>query len=143
MGKGKILSIRNFDDLGFFSLLYRLYSGQVFKVVFDTGSANLWVPSNHCPLTDIACLLHNKYYDIASKTFKKNGKPFAIRYGSGSCSGYLSEDVLNMGGVVVNQTFAEITHEPGKTVKNDAFGTPTLGSTGPIELPLIASWLVF
>ncbi|XP_008470881.2 phenoloxidase 1-like [Diaphorina citri] len=60
----------------------------------------------------------------------KNGTQFAIRYGSGAVSGYLSQDTLRIGDLTIkNQVFGEAIKEPGftfvigdLTIKNQVFG---------------------
>jgi saccharopepsin len=85
---------------------------QSFKVILDTGSSNLWVPSTKC--SSIACFLHTKYDNSASSTYKKNGTEFKIQYGSGAMEGYVSNDVLTIGDLKIKgQDFAEATSEPG------------------------------
>jgi len=84
---------------------------KTFNVIFDTGSANLWVPDTKCGL---ACLAKSKYDNTKSSTYKANGTVFKIMYGSGPVSGVLSADTVNMGGNVAPlQTFAEINDVKG------------------------------
>jgi len=83
---------------------------QDFTVIYDTGSSNLWVPSKKCT----GCIKPDKYDSSASSTYTANGTDFNITYGSGSLSGFLSQDNVQLGNVLVkNQGFAEATNLPG------------------------------
>lgn len=46
-------------------------------------------------------MLHNKYDSGASSTYKANGTSLEIKYGSGSMTGFLSTDVVQVGGAKV------------------------------------------
>ncbi|KAM7354461.1 lysosomal aspartic protease-like [Cochliomyia hominivorax] len=95
---------------------------QKFVVLFDSGSSNLWVPSSHCPVWDVACKQHNQYNHDKSSTYVKNGQPISIQYGSGSMSGFLSQDDVTLEGLTIkNQVFAEAMNEPGNSFTNANF----------------------
>lgn len=121
---------------------------QPFTVVFDTGSANLWVPSARCEGFNLACLLHRRYASVLSSTYLRVGAPFAIRYGSGSMTGFTSVDTLTIAGLSVpNVTFAEAVDEPGVAFAMTKFdgilglGYPAISVDGstPVFHTLIAS----
>ncbi|KAL7005735.1 aspartic proteinase precursor [Cystobasidiomycetes sp. EMM_F5] len=95
MGKdGHGVPLSNFANAQYFSEITLGTPPQNFKVILDTGSANL--------------------DSSASTSYKSNGTQFEIHYGSGSMKGIVSNDVLTIGDLKVkNVDFGEATEEPG------------------------------
>ncbi|KAH7926766.1 Asp-domain-containing protein [Leucogyrophana mollusca] len=115
---GHNVPLTNFMNAQYYTEIQLGSPPQTFKVILDTGSSNLWVPSSKC--TSIACFLHTKYDSGSSSTYKANGSDFSIQYGTGSMEGYVSQDTLKIGDISIRgQDFAEATKEPGLTF---AFG---------------------
>lgn len=70
---------------------------QNFRVIFDTGSSNLWVPEvgcEHCGSKWVG--EKNKFEENQSSSFQVVGTDFNIQYGSGPVSGIFGEDTITL-----------------------------------------------
>lgn len=111
-GDSGSVDLKQVQDTQFFGPITIGTPAQQFDVIFDTGSSNLWVPSSQCKT--LACKRHNQYDSSKSSTYVANGEKFEIQYGSGSTTGFMSNDVASCAGFnVTGQDFAEITKEKG------------------------------
>ncbi|CAG8647969.1 11209_t:CDS:2 [Ambispora leptoticha] len=100
--------------------------GQPFDVVFDTGSADLWVPAQSC--TNAACKKHKSYDPNKSKGFTSDNTTFDIRYGTGSVSGIIAKDDVSFAGVIIkNQIFGLATKMSSDFKTDEADGILGMG----------------
>jgi hypothetical protein len=106
-GKTGTVTIDDFENAQFYGECEIGTPGQTFKVIYDTGSSNLWVPNKKFGT-------HAVYDHSKSSTYVENGTVFDIRYGSGPVSGMTSQDSVSVGGLVsAKQLFAEVNVTKG------------------------------
>ncbi|XP_060759621.1 nothepsin [Neoarius graeffei] len=102
----------NFMDAQYYGQISLGTPEQNFTVVFDTGSADFWVPSAYC--VSQACAAHRRFKAVESSTYVHDGRIFGIRYGSGQLLGVMAKDILRVGSIVLqDQMFGESVYEPG------------------------------
>uniref|UniRef100_A0A8C9W5G1 Progastricsin n=1 Tax=Scleropages formosus TaxID=113540 RepID=A0A8C9W5G1_SCLFO len=97
----------NYADISYYGSITIGTPPQTFQVLFDTGSANLWVDSVYCNTQ--ACNAHTKFNSTKSSTYSSTTKTFYISYGTGSLYGIFGYDSVN------KQIFGLSTNEPGQT----------------------------
>ena len=119
-GASEPVALNNVMDTTYYGEIGIGTPRQVFTVVFDTGSSNLWVPSSRCTAPE--CVKHRKYSSQDSMTHEVSGKPFEITYGTGSVKGFISLDSLSIGDIrVQRQGFGEMTTATGATFMETPF----------------------
>ena len=78
------VQLHDFWDAQYYGEIRMGTPPQKFNVIFDTGSANLWVPSaNDRNGKRISHANHNVYSGKDSSSYAKDGRDFNITYGSG------------------------------------------------------------
>ncbi|KAF9174086.1 hypothetical protein BGX20_001061 [Mortierella sp. AD010] len=96
-------------------------------MVFDTGSSDMWVPSQTCNTT--VCMSLLRYNSSASSTYRIENKSFEIKYGDGSqVSGLTALDRVLLSGVsVANQSFGMASVDDSTIAKKGIDGVVGLG----------------
>lgn len=83
------IQLRNSDSPSYYGIIYIGDPPQKFYVMFDTGSAELWVPSVDCE--EAECFWRYKFDPKESDTFESLELPFIIRYVKGTVSGVVGQ----------------------------------------------------
>merc|ERR1711988_707641 len=103
---------------------------QTFRVIYDTGSSNTWLPGHHC--SETSCDKYGKYDHRRSKTFSKlyrqeglgesRRSKFFIKYGSGLVRGKVVQDDVRIGGIKLKKArFGEVGYEHGHAFRKGHF----------------------
>ena len=114
-GKEESEVLKDYGNAQYYATVQVGTPPQEFKVIYDTGSSNLWVPEvgcKHCGYFFIH--RKNKYDKSMSTTFVEDGSEFKIKYGSGAVSGLFQQDTVTLASdiAVKGQKFASI-HDAG------------------------------
>jgi hypothetical protein len=100
------IGLHDYFDCQYFGVLEIGTPPQKFSAIFDTGSANLWVPSAAAAIATRGT--GAGYNSSASSTYTEDGADFSIQYGTGGVYGVVSKDTLGLGPLSVKNTrFAE------------------------------------
>ena len=96
------------------------------NVVLDTGSADFWVAGTSCSLMDQCQQGMIKFDPSKSSTFKDNGLPFSVQYGSGAVRGELASDKVSLAGY----TISSLSFGLAKELARNTIGPPASGILG-------------
>lgn len=120
--------------------------GKTFTLDFDTGSADLWLWSTELPAATTSGTSHTVFDPKQSSTFKNSsGSSWQISYGdSSSASGTVGTDVVNVGGLVIQNQAIELASTLSTQFQQDssdgllglAWGSINTVTPNPVQTPV-------
>ncbi|CAE6470622.1 unnamed protein product [Rhizoctonia solani] len=104
-------------DLAYYALMNVGTPPVAYGVALDTGSSDLWFQSDSCASCEGAKI------KSTSSSLQQTGRPFGIRYGSGSVQGVIASDHVEMGGFTVqNQVMGLVNQTSGALLNGNSAG---------------------
>ncbi|XP_005699796.1 PREDICTED: pregnancy-associated glycoprotein 2-like isoform X2 [Capra hircus] len=131
--------LSNFKNIFYFGNISIGTPPQQFRVLFDTGSSDLWVSSVFC--IDPGCGKHRLFNPRGSTTFQMTDRHMYFCNELGHIIGFFGRDIVQIGDLVImNQTFALTYRQTSKILPLVPFegvlglGYPSLATTGIIPV---------
>ncbi|KDQ57236.1 hypothetical protein JAAARDRAFT_178857 [Jaapia argillacea MUCL 33604] len=116
------------NDVGYIATVQMGTPPRDFKLLMDSGSADLWVGAENCTSQGGNCGPHTFLGPASSSSFVDTGKQFQVTYGSGAVAGDIVTDDISIAGLALNtHTFGVATQE---TVDFSASSVPFDGLMG-------------
>lgn len=92
------------NDVGYIATVQMGTPPRDFKLLMDSGSADLWVGGEQCQSTEGGdCGTHTFLGPQSSSSFVDTGKQFQVTYGSGAVQGDIITDNINVAGLALNK----------------------------------------
>ena len=91
--KSERVNLENYEDFQYYGPIQIGSQRQEFSVIYDTGSAWLWVPHPDCK----GCPTKHSFDPSSSTTYATKGKSKSLYYGRGEVHGVIATDDVSIG----------------------------------------------
>ncbi|KAJ7746647.1 aspartic peptidase A1 [Mycena metata] len=108
------------EDIGYLATILLGTPFEAFRVLVDSGSADLWVGGDNCKGSNGGDCGKHRFLGNKSTTFRDTGRKWDINYGSGTVFGDLVTDRVGFAGLTLkNHTFGVARIESSQFTAND------------------------
>ncbi|KAI7869703.1 aspartic peptidase domain-containing protein [Spinellus fusiger] len=156
--KGRVNMTSAYVDIEYIGMATLGTPPQPFRVTFDTGSSDIWIPDNFCQ----RCGPHNLYNGALSSSFVLENKPWSIQYGDRSAvQGVTAVETIGLGDFTYPSQRVGLARSETTTLTKDAYldgifglgfhtisrtglnesAVETMYRTGAIKEPIVGIWL--